>query len=624
MALSNFAPMDNNSFSPSYLFSPDSTTTSTLHKVKFSLSSPESLTSSSNSNSRIKLSQLLEDESETIESIWKMYNNAKQALPNQKRMENLSWRMMYLSTSDNSINDDSDSTIITSKSLPTRHSSTSDPTNDDFDYVAHLAKIGEDHHRQAHSKKRPSTISPILPSSQPQIQRQPATATATGSGGLSQLSKQLNQFNKFTHPSQSLENMIPQHHQNRYNNNSQQQQHQPHKPTPQQPKPIPQTFRREQHQQEHVPFSAPASYIPSKSFEFSLNPFALEAPHDNSRRDHEPSSFNSNVSSYDTKAVFDDFIDGPSTVASSTSTTATVQSHFQFDSYSKPIRATPAATPNTLLRDESSMLSLPDYRLLNQQFVNQPTTTSSSLFASQSMNRVDSSFISSSPGLVLTPMLPSQSDLHLSQSYDMNSKKKKSTRPKIKRADSGSLHVSCTNCHTRTTPLWRRDPNGHPLCNACGLFLKLHGVVRPLSLKTDVIKKRQRSANGNANGTGIGATPTSTTTLSSSIGSNKEEIAKSSISKPKASKIKRNKSSIRLSYETHEENINEHILKSQSSFDPPSSSSNNNSEYFINSPTLSRYSDNGSNNVLSIREEYNHGVNSPETGYHLDWLSMNM
>lgn len=52
--------------------------------------------------------------------------------------------------------------------------------------------------------------------------------------------------------------------------------------------------------------------------------------------------------------------------------------------------------------------------------------------------------------------------------------------------------TTCTNCYTQTTPLWRRNPEGSPLCNACGLFLKLHGVVRPLSLKTDVIKKRNR------------------------------------------------------------------------------------------------------------------------------------
>lgn len=58
----------------------------------------------------------------------------------------------------------------------------------------------------------------------------------------------------------------------------------------------------------------------------------------------------------------------------------------------------------------------------------------------------------------------------------------------------GSAPTQCTNCATRTTPLWRRDPAGQPLCNACGLFLKLHGVTRPLSLKTDVIKKRNRGS----------------------------------------------------------------------------------------------------------------------------------
>lgn len=54
----------------------------------------------------------------------------------------------------------------------------------------------------------------------------------------------------------------------------------------------------------------------------------------------------------------------------------------------------------------------------------------------------------------------------------------------------------CSNCNTTKTPLWRRDPEGQPLCNACGLFLKLHGVVRPMSLKTDVIKKRNRASGG--------------------------------------------------------------------------------------------------------------------------------
>ncbi|CCG20845.1 hypothetical protein CORT_0A04570 [Candida orthopsilosis Co 90-125] len=40
--------------------------------------------------------------------------------------------------------------------------------------------------------------------------------------------------------------------------------------------------------------------------------------------------------------------------------------------------------------------------------------------------------------------------------------------------------LQCTNCETRTTPLWRKSNNGDLLCNACGLFYKLHGTLRPL------------------------------------------------------------------------------------------------------------------------------------------------
>ncbi|KAG0747620.1 hypothetical protein G6F57_001865 [Rhizopus arrhizus] len=51
----------------------------------------------------------------------------------------------------------------------------------------------------------------------------------------------------------------------------------------------------------------------------------------------------------------------------------------------------------------------------------------------------------------------------------------------------------CSNCGTNKTPLWRRNAEGSPLCNACGLYYKLHNEKRPLSMKTDVIKKRQRT-----------------------------------------------------------------------------------------------------------------------------------
>ncbi|KAI9343827.1 hypothetical protein BD770DRAFT_397931 [Pilaira anomala] len=50
----------------------------------------------------------------------------------------------------------------------------------------------------------------------------------------------------------------------------------------------------------------------------------------------------------------------------------------------------------------------------------------------------------------------------------------------------------CYNCDTSTTPLWRRDDDGNNICNACGLYYKLHSVHRPLSMKRSIIHRRKR------------------------------------------------------------------------------------------------------------------------------------
>lgn len=52
---------------------------------------------------------------------------------------------------------------------------------------------------------------------------------------------------------------------------------------------------------------------------------------------------------------------------------------------------------------------------------------------------------------------------------------------KLSKSTKNTKFLQCTNCNTKTTPLWRKSNNGDLLCNACGLFYKLHGVLRPLS-----------------------------------------------------------------------------------------------------------------------------------------------
>ncbi|CAF1554604.1 unnamed protein product, partial [Adineta steineri] len=63
--------------------------------------------------------------------------------------------------------------------------------------------------------------------------------------------------------------------------------------------------------------------------------------------------------------------------------------------------------------------------------------------------------------------------------------------------------LQCANCQTQNTTLWRRNSEGEPVCNACGLYYKLHQIARPMNMvKPGIQTRRRKQKNNNGNGSG--------------------------------------------------------------------------------------------------------------------------
>ncbi|CAO3624490.1 unnamed protein product [Cunninghamella blakesleeana] len=62
----------------------------------------------------------------------------------------------------------------------------------------------------------------------------------------------------------------------------------------------------------------------------------------------------------------------------------------------------------------------------------------------------------------------------------------------ISSSSSSQEIIKCVNCQQTQTPLWRKNERGESVCNACGLYSRLHHRDRPAKMRKTTIQRRRR------------------------------------------------------------------------------------------------------------------------------------
>ncbi|KAI7835035.1 hypothetical protein BX661DRAFT_195592 [Kickxella alabastrina] len=89
--------------------------------------------------------------------------------------------------------------------------------------------------------------------------------------------------------------------------------------------------------------------------------------------------------------------------------------------------------------------------------------------------------------------IPRPANCHPAQLQQVDVRAAQKRRITPKQLISLGMTPKCFNCCAEQTPLWRRDPEDNIICNSCGLFYKLHGKARPVSMKRAAVKRRNRT-----------------------------------------------------------------------------------------------------------------------------------
>ncbi|CAO3608875.1 unnamed protein product [Cunninghamella echinulata] len=112
-------------------------------------------------------------------------------------------------------------------------------------------------------------------------------------------------------------------------------------------------------------------------------------------------------------------------------------------------------------------------------------------------DRPSASASTTSPSLLSSPIIMDTS-MASTQQQQQQQQQQQLSSPSFTNNDqqqqesSSQESIKCVNCQQTQTPLWRKNERGESVCNACGLYSRLHHRDRPAKMKKNTIQRRRR------------------------------------------------------------------------------------------------------------------------------------